>query len=75
MNKFDLLLKGKQAWNTFCRNHPSFPAFLQDVKASGVPEGTDITITVAYPDGQKKTAGLHVKPEDLELLTMLQELN
>ena len=74
MNKLDLLLKGKQAWGTFCQNHPQFPAFLNDVKAGGIPEGTDITISVAYPDGQVKKAGLHVKPADLELLAMLQEL-
>ena len=75
MNKFDMLLKGKQAWETFCQNHPQFPAFLQDVKATGITEGTDITIAVTYPDGQTKKAGLHIKPSDLELLRMLQELN
>ena len=74
MNKFDLLLKGKQAWSTFCQNHPRFPAFLADVKATGIPENTNITITIAYPDGKIKKAGIHVKPSDLELLTMLQEL-
>ena len=75
MNKFDMLLRGKEAWETFCQNHPQFPAFLQDVKNAGIPEGTDITISVTFPDGQKKKAGLHIKPADLELLQMLQELN
>ena len=75
MNKFDMLLRGKEAWEAFCQNHPQFPAFLQDVKATGIPEGTDITVSVTYPDGQKKKAGLHIKPADLELLQMLQELN
>lgn len=74
MNKWELLTRGRQVWSTFCRNHPQFPAFLRDVKESGIPEGTDITITVVYPDGQRKTAGLHVKPEDLELLQMLENL-
>ncbi len=75
MNKFDVLLKGKQAWKSFCQNHPQFPAFLQDVKAKGIVEGTDVTIAVTYPDGQTKKAGLHVKPTDLELLQMLRELS
>ena len=74
MNKFDMLLKGKQAWESFCQNHPQFPAFLNDVKTTGIPEGTDITIAVTYPDGQTKKAGLHIKPTDLELFAMLQEL-
>ena len=56
MNKFDMLLKGKQAWESFCQNHPQFPAFLQDVKAKGIVEGTDVTIAVTYPDGQTKKA-------------------
>ena len=75
MNKFDLLMKGKQAWNLFQKNHPQFPAFLQDVKQKGVVVGTDVTITVTYPDGQSMKAGLHVKPDDLELLEMLQGLS
>ena len=75
MNKFDALLKGKQAWETFCRNHPQFPAFINDVKATGITEGTDVTISVTYPDGQTKKAGLHIKPADLELFQMLRELN
>jgi len=75
MNKLEILLKAKQAWETFCRSHPQFPAFLQDVKNTGLPEGTDVTIAVTYPNGETKKAGIHIKPSDLELLAMLKQLN
>lgn len=68
------LFKVKQAWNTFRRNHPQFPVFLNDVNRKGLAPGTDITISVTFPDGEKKEAGLHVKPEDVELLQMLQSM-
>ena len=33
------LLKVKKSWETFCGNHPRFPAFLQAVQAAGIKEG------------------------------------
>lgn len=66
--------KAKQAWDDFRRNHPQFPAFMQDVNAKGITEGTDILIAVTFPDGEKMKAGLHVKPEDLELLEFLRQM-
>ncbi|MBQ7466360.1 MAG: hypothetical protein IJS55_07520 [Oscillospiraceae bacterium] len=68
------LFKVKQAWNTFRHNHPQFPGFLNDVNRKGLAPGTDITISVTFPDGEKKEAGLHVKPEDVQLLQMLQSM-
>ena len=75
MNKLDVFLKGKQAWEVFCRNHPQFPSFLEDANAKGIAEGTDIAITVTYPDGESKKAGLRIKPSDLELLALLRQLH
>lgn len=73
--QFGEMLKAKQAWDTFRRNHPQFPAFLQDVNAKGITEGTDVYISVTFPDGEKKKAGLHVKPDDLALLELLKQWN
>lgn len=72
---FEKLLKAKQAWNLFRKNHPKFPTFLQDVKNKGVTEGTDILITVTFPNSQVMKAGLRVKQSDLELLDILKSLN
>jgi len=71
---FDALLKAKRARDTFVANHPKFPAFVRAVREHGVPEGTDILISVTYPDGQNMRAGIHVKPEDLELLQLLSSV-
>jgi len=70
----NLLLKGKQAWDSFTAAHPQFPRFLQDVQARGVQEGTMIDIALRYPDGTELKAGLCVKESDLELMEMLREM-
>ena len=65
------LLKLKSAWNTFSENHPRFPDFLRDVKKRGISVGTEVTITVSYPDGEKLKAGLKLTESDMELLKSL----
>ena len=65
------LMKLKQMWSTFCANHPKFPDFLKAVKAKGVVEGTEVTFTVTYPDGQNLRAGLKLKQSDVELIEKL----
>lgn len=72
---FDTLRRGRQAWNTFKENHPQFPAFLRDVGSRGIPEGTEILITLTYPDGQTMRAGLRAKPADRELIDLLREVS
>ena len=68
------LLKLKSAWSTFTANHPRFPDFLRDVKNRGVSVGTEVTITVSYPDGERLKAGLKLTENDLELLQTLYKL-
>ena len=65
------LMKLKQMWSSFCANHPKFPDFLKAVKAKGVVEGTEVTFTVTYPDGQNLRAGLKLKQSDVELIEKL----
>ena len=65
------LMKLKQMWSTFCANHPKFPDFLKAVKAKGVVEGTEVTFTVTYPDGQNLRAGLKLRQSDVELIEKL----
>ncbi len=65
-----MLMKGKQAWETFKSNHPKFPEFLNYVKTKGLSEGTEVTINVTYPDGQNVKSTIKVKQSDLDLLNM-----
>lgn len=68
---FSTLLKLKGAWDVFRGNHPKFPEFLHAVKDKGACEGTEIFISVTYPDGQKLNAGLRLKQSDIELINSL----
>ena len=71
---FNSLLMMKQAWGTFRNNHPKFPEFLRTVKKRGISEGTEVLISVTYPDGQDFKAGLKLKQSDIELLESLGQL-
>ena len=71
---FNSLLVLKQAWDTFRHNHPKFPDFLKAVKKRGITEGTEVLISVPYPDGQNLKAGLKLKQSDIELLESLGQL-
>ena len=71
---FNSLLMMKQAWGTFRNNHPKVPEFLRTVKKRGISEGTEVLISVTYPDGQNFKAGLKLKQSDLELLDSLGQL-
>ena len=41
-------LKVKKSWDTFCGNHPRFPAFMQAVQSAGIKEGTIIEVTAPF---------------------------
>lgn len=68
------LMKLKSAWNSFARNHPRFPEFLRDVKNRGLSAGTEITISVSYPNGEKLKAGLKLNEKDMELMNSLMKM-
>ena len=69
--KFDAIFKARQAWNKFSATHPKVPVFVEDVKAKGVCEGTEVAVAIRYPDGTEYKTGIRVRPEDMELFDML----
>ena len=71
---FNSLLNAKQAWDAFRANHPKFPEFLKAVKDRGACEGTEVFISVTYPDGQQIKAGVRLKQSDIELINNLGNL-
>lgn len=69
-----MAMKIMNARNKFTGNHPKFAAFLNNVFAAGIPEGSVIEITVTKPGEAPITSNIKVKQEDLELLDTLKEL-
>lgn len=68
------MLKAKQAWDTFTRNHPRFPMFLQAVKNKGIAEGTIIDITITDHDGQTTQTNLKICQSDLDLFETIKNM-
>lgn len=69
---FNAVMKIKNAWDTFTRNHPKFPMFMQAVQRRGIPEGTVLEVSVKYPDGQVMDANIRVTRSDLDLVEVLK---
>lgn len=64
----------KDAWETFTRNHPKFPLFLQAVMANGISEGSVIAVSVTDPNGKTIDTNLRVTESDMALYEMLKDL-
>ena len=75
MPNMGAIMKLRQAWTTFCTNHPKMPGFIAGVKEKGFCEGQEIAIAVRYPDGTEYKTGIKVQQSDLELLETLRHLN
>lgn len=68
------LTKVKKSWDTFCGNHPRFPAFLQAVRSAGIKEGTIIEVTVTTPEGRNMTTNLRITASDMQAFEDLKGL-
>ena len=68
------LLKLKGAWDTFTKNHPKFPLFLNAVSKSGLPEDSIIEITITNPPGQTFSTNVKITKSDRELFDTLSDM-
>ena len=68
------LFKVKKSWETFCRNHPRFPAFMQAVQAAGIQEGTIIEVSVTTPVGKTMTTNVRLTASDMQAFHDLKGL-
>lgn len=68
------MMKLMSAKNKFEGNHPKFFAFLKNVLARGLDEGTVIEITVTRPGEESVTTNMKIQRSDLELMQELKEL-
>ena len=65
----------KNAMDTFRRNHPKFPLFLNAVSQDALVEGTIIEINVTTPEGKNYCTNVKLKSSDLELMETLKNMN
>ena len=68
------LLKAKKTWETFCGNHPRFPAFMQAVQSAGIQEGTIIEVSVTTPAGKTMTTNVRLTASDMQAFNDLKGL-
>lgn len=68
------IFKAKKSWETFCGNHPRFPAFLQAVQSSGIQEGTIIEVSVTTPEGKTLTTNVKLTATDMQAFNDLKGL-
>ena len=68
------LLKAKKSWETFCGNHPRFPAFMQAVQSAGRQEGTIIEVSVTTPAGKTMTTNVRLTASDMQAFNDLKGL-
>ena len=66
------LLKAKKSWETFCGNHPRFPAFMQAVQSAGIQEGTIIEVSVTTPAGKTMTTNVRLTASDMQAFNDLK---
>lgn len=68
------MMQAMAAWNTFKKNHPKFPAFIQAAREAGVHEGTVLSFAMETPEGKKIETNLKVQESDLEFLKIARHL-
>ena len=68
------LFKAKKSWDTFCENHPRFPAFLQAVQTAGIKEGTIIEVSITTPEGKNMMTNVRITASDMQAFEDLKGL-
>ena len=68
------LLKAKKSRDTFCGNHPRFPAFLQAVQTAGIKEGTIIEVSITTPEGKNMMTNVRITASDMQAFEDLKGL-
>ncbi len=68
------IFKAKKSWETFCGNHPKFPAFLQAAQSAGICEGTIFEVSMTTPEGKTMKTNVKLTASDMEAFENLKGL-
>lgn len=69
------IMKMKKAWDTFVKNHPKFPMFLNAAQRKRITEGTIIEIIIKGTDGEEISTNIKVNASDVELFKEITALS
>lgn len=75
MIDFSSVMKIKNAWDTFSRNHPKFMPFCQAVGREGIGDGTIIEVKVTSPEGKEFNTNMKLTQSDLDLFAQIKNMN
>ncbi|MGI6107227.1 MAG: hypothetical protein ACOX8B_04755 [Lachnospiraceae bacterium] len=67
------MMKLKERMDLFNREHPKMQAFLADVSANAVQEGSVVEFKVTRPDGKTYVSNIRLTADDMETLSMLKK--
>ena len=68
------LMKLRERLSVFQSQHPRFSAFMTDVAANALMEGSVLEIKAARPDGKEYVTNLRLTREDMETIEILKHL-
>ena len=66
------IFKLKNAWKTFCANHPKVPGFVEDVKKKGLEKDMELAVAIRYPDGTEFRTGVKLQDSDIALFDIFK---
>jgi hypothetical protein len=71
---FSTIMRVKEAWDTFTRNHPKFMPFMQAVTREAISDGTVIEIKVTSPQGKEYNTNMKITQSDLDLFNQMRTM-
>ena len=77
MIDFGSVMKIKNAWDTFNRNHPKFMPFCQAVGRDGIGVDTiiEVNLKVTSADGREYNTNMKLTQSDLDLFAQIRSMN
>lgn len=68
------LMKMKERLTTFHTQHPRVGAFLSDVSANAIREGSIVELKVTSPEGREYVTNIRVTSDDMKTLDILKNM-
>jgi len=68
------LLKIRERFSIFQSQHPKALAFIQDIAANAIVEGSVIEIKVTTPDQRERVSNIRVTQDDLKTIDILKNI-